>query len=80
MLGRPMPFSSISLMSVASVNRGGGSVKCWLASSLAQDKASPTASAGREFFSSVSSLSSRPSIYTLRNPANFRTEPEARKL
>ena len=27
--GRPMPFSSSAFTSVASVKRGGGSVKCW---------------------------------------------------
>ena len=34
--GRPMPFSSSSLMSVACVKRGGGCVKCCSGSELEQ--------------------------------------------
>ena len=29
-LGLPIPFSSRALINVPSVNKGGGSVKCWL--------------------------------------------------
>ena len=55
-------------------------MKCWFASIWEQSKASPSESGGREFLSSLSSLSSRPSMYTVRNPANLSTEPVARKL
>ena len=72
-----MPFSSISRMSVASEKRGGGCVKCWFASSLRLFRASPAASSGSAF-SAPSPPSSRPSIYTARNPGNFTTEPVAR--
>ena len=69
-----MPSSSMRLTSVASVKRGGGSVKCCLASMPRSFSASPWASGGRRRLSSSSVSSALP----LRGPvvAAFLVEPQ----
>ncbi len=69
--GRPMPCSSSALMSVASVKRGGGSVKCWVVVTSVTLVVWPSASSGRRASASSSSVSSsRPSVYTREKPSN----------
>ena len=60
--GRPMPCSSSALISVASVYRGGGSVKCWVGVTDSTDVASPSESGGRVRYASSATLSSWPSV------------------
>src|SRR5436189_5662041 len=78
--GRPIPRSSSSLTSEASLIRGGGSVKCC---SVLRDLSVsfwPASSGGSLCLSSSSSssLPSRDSLYTFKNPSNFSTEPVTR--
>ena len=80
MLGRPIPLSSIDLIRVASVKRGGGWVKCCDASNCWQLSRLPAANSGRELRLSSASPSSRLSRYRVRKPGNLSTEPVARKL
>jgi hypothetical protein len=86
-----MPLSSSALTSVASVYRGGGSVKCCLASRSRLSRASFAANGGNGMrvdfallaFSSAAcgvASSSRPSSYTAVKPANFITLPDARNV
>src|SRR5262249_46149907 len=78
--GLPTPLSSNSLTSVASLKRGGGSVKCCSGLMARNLSVSPSTTAGSLCFSSSSSssFSSFPSTYTLRKPSNFGTDPVAR--
>src|ERR1700752_1912202 len=55
--GRPIPSSSSSFTSVASLNRGGGSVKCCSGLIERNCSVSPSATNGRLCFSSSSSSS-----------------------
>src|SRR3989344_5215314 len=68
--GRPMPFSSRVLTKDASVNRGGGSVKCCMGFISLHKSSSFCSSAGR-----IVSVNFVGSI--LRNPSNFMTWPVA---
>jgi len=53
-----MPSSSSSLTSVASLNRGGGSVKCWSGRILSRRRVCPSATCGSARPSPSSSFSS----------------------
>jgi hypothetical protein len=53
-----LPSSSSRLISVASVNRGGGSVKCWVAFTLSSAGLSPSFRGGSRLSSSLSASSS----------------------
>ena len=53
--GRPIPCSSSALMSVASVKRGGGSVKCWVGVTSSTVVAAPSARSGSRALASSSS-------------------------
>ena len=68
-LGRPMPFSSMARISVASVYRAGGSVKRCSLSSFRSVTLSPAVRSGSGFFPPVSS-SSFGSSYTAVYPGN----------
>jgi len=59
--GRPMPFSSSSLMSVACEKRGGGCVKCWSGVTLRSFRRSPRRARQLLLVASVDA-SSRPSV------------------
>src|SRR5580658_5420150 len=78
--GRPIPRSSSSFTSEASLKRGGGSVKCCSGSRDFSVRFWPASSGGSLCFSSSSSSSllSLDSSYTLRNPSNFITDPVTR--
>ena len=80
--GRPMPFSSSALTSVASVYRGGGCVKFCFVSRSTRRSTSPAFIGGRALSScfSSSSSSAATSPKTARKPANFSTSPEARSV
>src|SRR6266436_2477583 len=56
--GRPMPSSSSSFTSVASLNRGGGSVKCWSGRILSKRRVCPSTTCGSARPSPSSSFSS----------------------
>ena len=63
--GRPMPCSSSALMSVASVKRGGGSVKCWVgvtSATVVTLALGQGRQAGPASSSSSAAASSRPSV------------------
>jgi len=63
--GRPMPCSSSALISVASVKRGGGSVKCWVGVTSVTSVTLPSVRFGSRAPASSSSsadASSRPSV------------------
>src|SRR5476649_1656780 len=92
--GRQMRFSSSDLTSDASLNRGGGSVKCCLGSTDFLSSSSSCArrgKIGRAFAALplvgaasaaplVGAVSSWPSSYTAVKPANLSTLPLARKV
>ena len=88
-LGRPMPFSSSSLTSVASVKRGGGCVNFCSGRRAFSSSRSPSVSGG----SMPDTTSSSPSVFSVDSgcspgvnpyvaiqPANFGTVPFTRNV
>src|SRR6266404_2897391 len=78
--GRPIPRSSSSFTSDASLYRGGGSVKCCSGFKDLSVSFCPASSGGSLCFnsSSSSSLPSLDSSYTRKKPSNFNTDPVTR--
>src|ERR1700720_1204732 len=85
--GRPIPSSSSSFTSVASVYRGGGSVKCCSGLMDSSFSTCPSVTRGSALPSPSSSFSSSsrsaPATgiwYTFRNPSNFMIDPVVRNV